>query len=92
MPRPFHELELRVAVLLSLPDEFRMECISIARMKSPSSAFDLACMVARKYGMDCMLVIGVAKATRWLAVIRRDYSEDTFNQVTRTLVASTPTT
>lgn len=90
--RPLAELQLRAAVLAHVSDELRKECICIAREKSPSSAFDLASIAARKHGVGGMQAIGVAKATRWLAVIRRDCGDQEFSQAARTLAATTPTT
>lgn len=92
MNRPLAELQLRAGVLAKMSETLRLECVGIAREKLPSSAFDLASIAARKHRVDGMEVIGVAKATRWLAVIRRDHGEDIFNQVARTLAAPTPTT
>lgn len=91
MNRPLVELQLRAGVLAQVQDELCEECISIAQDKSPSSAFDLASIAAQKHGVGGMQAIGVAKATRWLAVIQRDHGEDIFNQAARTLAAPTPT-
>lgn len=92
MSRPLHELQLRAGVLAQVQDELREECISIARDKSPSAAFDLASIAARKHSIGDVRAIGVAKATRWLAMIRRDHGDEIFNQAAGTLAASTPTT
>lgn len=89
--RPLAELQLRVGVLAQVQGGLREECISIARDKSPSSAFDLASTAARKHGVGGMQAISVAKATRWLAVIRRDHGEDIFNEAARTLAVPTLT-
>ena len=91
MNRPLAELKLRAGVLAQVENALREECIAIAREKSPSSAFDLASIAARQRGMAGMQVIGVAKATRWLAVIRRDHGDNIFNEAVRTLSAPTPT-
>jgi len=91
MNRPLAELKLRAGVLAQVENALREECVAIAREKSPSSAFDLASIAARQRGMAGMQVIGVAKATRWLAVIRRDHGENIFNEAVRTLSAPTPT-
>lgn len=91
MSRPLHELQLRAGVLAQVQGGLREECISIARDKSPSSAFNLASIAARKRSVDGIQTLGVAKATRWLAVIRRDHGEDIFNEAVRTLAAPTPT-
>lgn len=90
MSRPLHELQLRAGVLAQVQDELREECIGIARDKRPSSAFDLASIAARKHDVGGIQAIGVAKATRWLAVIRRDHGDTIFNQVVGTLTAFTP--
>jgi hypothetical protein len=91
MDRPLAELRVRAGALAQVPDTLRTECIGIAREKSPSSAYDLASIAARKRNVGGMSVIGIAKATRWLAVIRRDHGVDVFNEAARTLTASTPT-
>lgn len=90
--RPLAELQLRAAVLAHVSDELRKECIEIARKKSPSAAFDLASIAARTHGIDAITAMSVAKATRWLAVIRRDCGDQEFSQAARTLAAPTPTT
>tara|TARA_Y100000310_G_scaffold213371_1_gene214321 strand:+ start:3277 stop:3555 length:279 start_codon:yes stop_codon:yes gene_type:complete len=91
MNRPLAELKLRAGMLAQVENALREECVAIAREKSPSSAFDLASIAARQRGMAGMQVIGVAKATRWLAVIRRDHGDNIFNEAVRTLSAPTPT-
>lgn len=89
MSRPLLELTLRAGVLARVPDDLREECVGIARDKSPSAAFDLASIVARTRGFGAMDVIGIAKATRWLAVIRRDHGETVFTEAVARL--TTPT-
>lgn len=79
--RPLSELRLRVVFVLRLSSEIRKEFIKIARMKSPSAAFDLALIAARAHGIAGMEVIAIAKSTRWLAMIRRDHGEQMFEQV-----------
>lgn len=79
--RPFSELKLRAVFVLQLPDEVRKEFIGIARTKSPSAAFNLALIAARVHGIEGMEAIAVAKATRWLAMIRRDHGDEMFEQV-----------
>lgn len=91
MNRPLVELQLRIGVLAQVPDNLRKECVDIAREKRPSLAFDLASIAARKHGVDGIEAIGVAKATRWLAVIRRDHGEEVFKSVAGTLAQPTPT-
>ena len=79
--RPLSELKLRAVFVFRLPDEVRREFIGIARTKSPSAAFDLALIAARVHGIANLESIAVAKATRWLAMIRRDHGEEVLNQV-----------
>lgn len=90
--RPLSELELRASIALThASQEVRDQCIAIARERSPSAAFDLATRVAFIVGASQMEALGVAKATRWLAVIRRDHGIEKFNEVAGTLAAiSTP--
>lgn len=85
MNRPLTELQLRASVLLSCSQELREQCIEIARSKSPSSAFNLAQRAAFIAGMGQMEALAVAKATRWLSVIRRDHGEVVFETMVKTL-------
>ena len=89
MSRPLFELQLRAGVLVQVSAALREECVSIARVKAPSSAFGLASIAARKHGVEGMNAIGIAKATRWLSVIRRDHGDIIFNEVVAHL--TTPT-
>lgn len=79
--RPLSELRLRAIFVFRLPDEVRKEFVGIARTKSPSAAFDLARIAALTHGIEGMEAIAVAKATRWLAMIRRDHGDQVFEQV-----------
>jgi hypothetical protein len=93
MSRPLGELKLRVMnALFRAPQELRDECVEIARLKSPSSAFDLAHRAAVLAGFAPLPALGIAKATRWLAVIRRDYGMERFNEVVGTLAAASNST
>ena len=91
MKRPLHELQLRVGVLKGVSDELRKQCVAIARDKSPSASMNLARLAASQHGVHGMDAIAVAKATRWLSVIRRDYGQKEFNKTVRTLTPTTPT-
>ncbi len=91
MKRTLFELQLRAGILSSVSEELREQCLSIARDKSPSASFDLATIAATQHGVRGMDAIAVAKATRWLAVIRRDHGEATFNEAVARL-ANMPTT
>ena len=90
MSRPLHELELRAGVLKSVSEALRKQCFAIARDKSLSASINLARLAASQYGVSGMDVIGVAKATRWLSVIRREHGEQVFNEAVARLI--TPTT
>jgi len=79
--RPLSELRLRAIFVFRLPDEVRKEFIGIARTKSPSAGFDLALIAAQVHSIADMEAIAVAKATRWLAMIRRDHGDQVFEQV-----------
>lgn len=79
--RPLSELKLRAIFVLRLAESARAEFVEIARTKSPSASYTLVLIAARVHGIEGMEVIAVAKATRWLAMIRRDHGEETFNQV-----------
>jgi hypothetical protein len=85
--RLLDELEVRVMPLSRAPQELREECVKIARAKSPSAAFDLGYQVAILAGMSQIEALGIAKATRWLSVIRRDYGMETFEKVVTQLTA-----
>jgi len=89
MNRPLYELELRVGILMGVSEALREQCFAIACDKSPSAGFNLACRAAQQHGMSGMEAISVAKATRWLAVIRRDHGDTTFTEAVARL--NTPT-
>lgn len=89
MNRPLPELENRAIMpLIRVSQELREECAQIARDKSPSASFRLATFAARLAGFGEMDALGIAKATRWLSVIRRDYGLEKFEGVARTLAAN----
>jgi hypothetical protein len=82
MMRSLDELEVRVTLPLSrISQELRERCVEIARAKSPSAAFDRGYEVAILAGMSQNEALGIAKATRWLSVIRRDYGKEAFEKV-----------
>lgn len=66
--RTIEELKIRAFNALRHP-----ELIEIAKTHSPSSAFDLTLQKVLLDGCDAMEATYIAKATRWLAVIRRDH-------------------
>jgi hypothetical protein len=77
--------------LKSVSEELRNQCLAIARNKSPSASINLARLAAEQHGVSGMEAIAAAKATRWLAVIRRDHGEQVFNEAVARLTPSTPT-
>jgi hypothetical protein len=78
MSRPLVELKVRAMYVLQLPDELREKFVEVARTKSPSAAFDLASWLAAINGVDSL---AAAKATRWLAIVRRDHGQKVFDQI-----------
>ena len=90
MSRPLSELEVRATLPLTrISQELREKCVEIARQKSPSAAFELASQAAFLSGLNQVEALGVAKATRWLAVVRRDYGMEEFEKMVRTLTITT---
>ena len=71
MSRSLEELKAR-----SQPARGHPELVKIAAGSSPTTSFNLA---LAKTGD-----LGLAKATRWLATIRRDYGEKQFREVVET--------
>ena len=82
MSRPIGELKVRAMSVLSLSPELRERFVEIARTKSPSAAFGLAEATAWLHGFIPMEALAIAKATRWLAVVRRDYGQAEFDRIT----------
>lgn len=80
MSRPIGELEVRAAYVLRLSNELRDKFVEIAATKSPSAAFSLAAQLAAIKGVEPR---AAAKATRWLAVIRRDYGQEEFKWIVK---------
>lgn len=80
MNRPLSELEVRSNFVLQLSDELREKFVEIAVTKSPSAAFDLASRLASINGIS---TLAAGKATRWLAVVRRDYGQQVFDQIVK---------
>lgn len=86
MNRPLSEIEMRACLGLARASQrLRDECIDIARTRSPSASFGRARRAAMLAGLDQMTALGIAKSTRWLAVIRRDHGDEKFEDVARTL-------
>jgi len=78
MNRPLSELEVRSNFVLQLSGKLREKFIEIAATKSPSATFDLASRLASINGISAL---AAGKATRWLAVVRRDHGQEIFNQI-----------
>lgn len=79
---------MRVSSLLCVSPELQEELVEIARESSPTAARRLARYHAEAvFGLDKEQAISVAKATRWLAVIRRDYGEGAFDWEVEQLVS-----
>jgi hypothetical protein len=91
MSRPLHELELRAGILKSVSEALREQCLAIARDTSPSASINLAHLAATQQGGLGMDAFAVAKATRWLAVIRRVHGNEVFTEAVARLTMSTAT-
>ncbi len=85
MKRSLSELTERASHLTQVPQKLREECIAVARKKSPSASVAEAQRAAILAGYFEMDRERIAQATRWLAMIRRDFSPEQFEQVVRTL-------
>lgn len=84
MGRPLSELEMRAALPLlhkSVSADLLRQCVEIARTKSPSAVVTEAKRAALLAGFGQMGQIGIVKATRWLAVIRRDHGNEKFEEL-----------
>ncbi len=73
--RSLDELEARANLVFSLGGELRRKIINLARERSPSATFGLAEAVLVNSGYVAREAEELAKAARWLAVIKRDYPE-----------------
>jgi len=86
MSRSLTELEIRASSALArVSQEVRARCVEIGRIKSPSAAYDLAMRIGMLEGFGQIQQIDLAKAVRWLAVVRRDYGMDKFEMLVRSL-------
>ena len=90
MSRTLEEIKFRAGRLSVVSDALREGCVAIARRCSAQRSFKDAVRAAQLHGIGGMEAIGIAKATRWLAVIRRDHGDEEFNETVRTLTP-TPT-
>lgn len=82
--RPLSELEARVLDGLRKVGGNNLEyLINITSTKSPSAIYDLASMWLTNRGFTGEEVDGIAKSARWLAMIRRDYGEEAFQETVK---------
>lgn len=94
MERSLLGLKLRVesSMLARVSCELKETCVKIAQASSPSAAFGLGFRAATLAGFKELHVLSIAKATRWLAVIRRDYGQIEFDNLVKTLADNTKPT
>ena len=75
-----------VSVLKNLPLDLRTECIAIAKKCLPTAAHKQAEEIAKNYEKKLPHKPGIiAHATRHLAIIRRDFGEEKFQEVVNLL-------
>jgi len=79
--RSVSELRARAIAVLSLNPKLREVFTEISGVNSPSASYDLAEKTARLHGFSPNEAIDIAKASRWLAILRRDYGKEEFNRV-----------
>lgn len=73
------ELERKAASVLELSDDnMRKQFIDIAKSETPTQAFEKAFDLANEH-FNARMARDFAKATRYLAIIMRDYGSDIFN-------------
>jgi len=87
LERSGDELTALASTLARVPEELRDKCIKFARARSPTAACNLAAKTAALYGCDPMECLAVGRATRWLAMIRRDHGKEAFEEAARTLTS-----
>lgn len=75
------ELERRASSILELSDEkLRKEFVEIARAESPTQSYERAFDLATEH-FDARMAREFAKSCRYLAMIRRDHGQETFDEV-----------
>ncbi len=75
------ELEKKAATVLELSDTgLRKRFTDIAQEESPTQAFEKAFDLANEH-FDARMAREFAKATRYLAIIRRDYGQNQLEEV-----------
>ena len=80
MTRPLPELCRRARPLAQLDSGLREACIRIAERYSPSACLGQVKRLPQLSGWSQIQRLGVTKATRWLAVIRRDHGQQAFSE------------
>ncbi len=82
--RPLSELVAWAASLLELNEgreKNRKQFIKIASEASPNKTFSLVENMAINYGFAREEANGIARAARWLAMIRLDYGQTEFYRI-----------
>jgi len=79
--RPLSELEVRAQTVKKTGGNNFTFLVKIAETRSPSAIYDLAVAWLTNCGLTRDEADEIAKATRWLAMIRRDYGEAEFRRV-----------
>lgn len=79
--RPLSELEARVAGLKRIGGALLLSVVDIAVNRLPSAVYPLVFGKLLNCGFVRDEADMVAKAARWLSVIRRDYDEEAFKKV-----------
>jgi hypothetical protein len=74
--RTLPELIARSSAVLTMKGEIRKKLIEVAKTKSPSAAYDIAFLMAHNTGHVGADKVAIAKATRWLAIIKKNYEDD----------------
>jgi hypothetical protein len=75
-PRSLNELVARSSAVLTMEGELRKKLIEIARTKSPTAAYDISFLMARNMGRVGRELAAIAKSTRWLAIIKKNFPDD----------------
>lgn len=79
--RELQELERRASAILQLSDYgLREQFVQIASEETPTQSYEKAFDLATEH-FDARMAREFAKSCRYLAMIRRDHGQDTFNEV-----------
>ncbi len=74
-------LEMKSAPVLETDDEHRRKFIEIAGEETPTQAYELAKFYASKFEELFCRAEEYAKSCRFLAILRRDYGRDVFEEM-----------